>query len=110
VIGGRGGLEAVQATGCGVGAEGRGKVDGFAPAVASAVDCPESAKAEVERLRVTLDSVLDGTIRLEYGWNSQAKAYRYWCVAKGRISPASYPSRIEAAVAASESLAANESA
>ena len=106
----RRGLEAVQGMGYGAGAEDRGKVEGFAPPVASAVDCPESAKAEVERLRLTLEGVLDGTIRLEYGWNSQAKAYRYWFVAKGRTSPISYPSRVEAAVAASEALAANESA
>lgn len=106
----RPGLEAVQGMAYDVGAEDRGKVERFAPAVASAVDCPKSAKAEVERLRLTLESVLDGTIRLEYGWSPPTKAYRYWFVAKGRISPTSYPSRIEAAVAASEALAANESA
>jgi len=106
----RRGLEIVHGTGYDVGAEDRGKMEKCAPAVASAVDCPESAKAEVERLRATLERVLDGTIRLEYGWSSEANAYRYWFVAKGRISSTSYPSRIEAVVAASEALAANESA
>jgi hypothetical protein len=110
MIGERGGLEAVQVMGSGVGADSRGKVDGVAQAVAPAVDGPESATAEVERLRVTLESVLDGTIRLEYGWSPEAKAYRYWFVGKGRVSSTSYPSRIEAAVAAMESLAANASA
>ena len=87
-----------------------GRLEGFAAAMVPAGDRPESPKAEIERLRLTLESVLDGTIRLEYGWNPEAKGYRYWFVAKGRVSPTSYPSRVEAAVAAMEALAANESA
>jgi hypothetical protein len=102
-------LDAVRATGNELRDEDRGKVEGFAAAMVPADDCPEIAEAGGERLRVTLESVLDGTIRLEYGWSPQARAYRYWFVAKGRISPISYPSRFEAAVAASETLAANES-
>ena len=69
-----------------------------------------NAKADVNRLRLMLEHVLDGTIRLEYGWNPEAKAYHYWFVVKEGISPVSYPSRVEAVVAALDSLAANESA
>ena len=110
MTGERRGLEAVQRMGYDVGAEGRGRVEGFAAMMASADDRPGSPKVQVERLRLTLESVLDGTIRLEYGWSPEAKGYRYWFVAKGRVSPTSYPSRVEAAVAAMEALAANESA
>ena len=100
---------ALRGTACDL-REGCGKVEASAALMVSAINRPENTDAEVERLRATLERVLDGTIRLEYGWSSEAKAYRYWFVAKGRISTISYPSRVEAAVAAMEALAANESA
>lgn len=103
-------LDALRGTACDLRDEDCGKAEAFAAAMVSAIRRPENAKAEVERLRVTLERVLDGTIRLEYGWSSEAKAYRYWFVVKGRISPISYPSRMEAAVAAMEAMAANKSA
>ena len=103
-------LDTLRGTACDLRDKDCGKVEAFAAAMVSAINRPENARAEVERLRVTLESVLDGTIRLEYGWNSEAKTYRYWFFAKGRISPISYPSRVEAAVAAMEALAANKSA
>ncbi len=106
----RRGLEVAQGMGNDIEAGNRGKVEKFAQAVASAVGCPESAKADVERLRATLESVLDGTIRLEYGWSSEAKTYHYWFVAKGRFSTMSYTSRIGSALAAREALAADRSA
>jgi hypothetical protein len=102
-------LDALRGTACDLRDKHRGKVEASAAARVSAIDRPENAKAAVERLRVTLERVLDGTIRLEYGRNSEARIYRYWFVAKGRISPTSYPFRVEAA-AAMDSLAGNESA